>query len=224
MTLRKLLLYILLFTSILAAQNSFSGCAGSKNNADKATIKKWKKKAKDYVKNPLSLKAKEEACEKKIDELEKRVRELMKENADMRAELDNCAEKCQRELRALRNKIDSLQNEYSRIQKAYETVKTATQSPVELTPGLFYRVQVGAYQKFNMNRYLEHTGDNFTGESVDNLNKYLMGKFKNYELAKAFRDDIIKLGIKDAFIVAFNDGKRITTEEAQRLQREGRAR
>ena len=58
--------------------------------------------------------------------------------------------------------------------------------------GLVYRVQVGAYERFDMTRY-QAEGGNFSAESADNLNKYLMGRFRSYNNAQAFRDDIRRI-------------------------------
>jgi len=42
----------------------------------------------------------------------------------------------------------------------------------------------------------------------------MMGNFKDIKNAEAFKDDVRKLGIKDAFVVAYIDGTRVTMEEA----------
>jgi hypothetical protein len=187
--------------------------------AVKAEKKRWKKKAKTYVKNPLALKAREEAFAKELEELQKRLKECQKRNGELQAELDECAQKAAAEIRQYKYKYDSLYNEFKRLSTAYESTRGATtSSDVTTVKGLYYRVQVGAYQKFNMNRHLEYTDESFTGESADNLNKYMMGRFKTYALAEAFRNDIRKLGIKDAWVVAYNDGVRIDIKEAQRIQ------
>lgn len=214
---RYLFYFIFPFILLVLASGTMTSCGGGKKNAD---YKKWKSKAKGYVKNPMALKAKEEGFQKEIENLTRELNECRKKNAECQSELDKLSDKCDREMRALRNRVDSLKNEYGRLNTAYESTKTTTTRP-ELQPGLFYRVQVGAYQKFDMNRHL-NTDDNFVGESVDNMNKYLMGRFKNFKMAEAFCADIKKLGIKDAWVVAFNDGKRIPIKEAQKLQEQGK--
>lgn len=216
---KRYLLYVLFpIFMLVIASGAFTGCGGGKKNAD---YKKWKSKAKGYVKNPMALKAKEEGFQKEIENLTRELNECRKKNAECQSELDRLSDKGDRESRTLRNRVDSLRNEYNRLNTAYEATKITTNRP-EVQPGLFYRVQVGAYQKFNMNRHLSPEDDNFTGESVDNMNKYLMGRFKNFKLAEAFCADIKKLGIKDAWVVAFKDGVRIPIKEAQKLQDQGK--
>ena len=83
--------------------------------------------------------------------------------------------------------------------------------------GLFFRVQVGAFAKpINENVYKD-----FSPISMENLNKglikYMAGYFTVEDKAAIARDQIRQLGFKDAFIVAYCDGKRIPVYEARRL-------
>ena len=177
--------------------------------------KKWKKIAKGYKKNPLALKAKEEAYQKQIEALKQKNNELTERYTELQAELDAAMaanRDCDR-------RIDSARAEFERVQTAYEMQKKRqeTKSVESGTPGLVFRVQVGAYEKFDMSQYSGQTGKNFTGESMGALNKYMMGKFRSYDIAKAFRNDIRKLGIRDAWVVAYNDGVRIEIKRALEL-------
>lgn len=89
--------------------------------------------------------------------------------------------------------------------------------PVNVTPaGIAFKVQVGAYQKFNINQYfteLKKVGY----ENVNGLNKYVIGYFATLEAAKGFEADMKKLGIKDSWLVPYKDGVRITDEEAETI-------
>jgi hypothetical protein len=82
-------------------------------------------------------------------------------------------------------------------------------------------VQIGAYTKFKIDDKLTNTESNFSGETVDGMNKYLIGRFRSFELCEQFRKSIVKLGIKDAWVTAYNDGVRITVTEALRRQKGG---
>jgi hypothetical protein len=222
---------LLLFLICLPLVFTFESCKSSKKG-DKAEIKKWKQKAKYYKKNPLALKAKEEACQNEIAELTKKNTELNKRIQDLDKQLKECEEKYARLQRERDARYDSLVYEFKKLQAALEATKTATvtttdnskpvqpqrdNAPVE--QGILYRVQIGAYQKFKIDDKMANTESNFSGETMDNLNKYLIGRFKSYDLAQAFRRDIIKLGIRDAFVVAYQDGIRISVGEAQKKQR-----
>ena len=240
----KNILYLLIF-ALLTVTVSIGGtsCKSSKKG-DKVEYKKWKKKAKSYVKNPMALKAKEEGCEKQIQELSKKNQELSKRISEIQAELDRCHANAEAELRRKDSRFDSLMYEFKKLQTGYESMKNVTQptdakQPIENNSsgepsgtskntesatgdrGVVYRVQIGAYSKFKIDDKIANTESNFSGETIDNLNKYLVGRFRSYELCEQFRKSIIKLGIKDAFVVAYNDGVRITVQEAVRRQRGG---
>jgi chromosome segregation ATPase len=82
----------------------------------KALKKEWKKKAKEYVKNPLALKAREESFQRQIQNKDQEIEELTKRNRELQeriAELEN-------QLRARQYSIDSLQSEMVRLKAAYK--------------------------------------------------------------------------------------------------------
>lgn len=76
-----------------------------------------------------------------------------------------------------------------------------------IPPGRVYRVQIGAFVKFKPSAdplFAQH----FMAESKDEMNRYTIGMFREEDNAELFRQDIMRMGIKDAWIVAYNDGIR----------------
>ncbi len=176
----------------------------------KALKKEWKKKAKEYVKNPLALKAREESFQRQIQNKDQEIEELTKRNRELQeriAELEN-------QLRARQYSIDSLQSEMVRLKAAYEAEKK--QARLDVMPGLVFKVQIGAFRLFDMRKYAQ---DNpfFEAEALGDINRYTVGRFRDLALAEAFQKDIKRLGIKDAWIVPYKDGVRITMREAKEL-------
>lgn len=55
-------------------------------------------------------------------------------------------------------------------------------------------------------------------ETVNGINKYVVGEFTSTADAIAYRESIAKNGVKDAFVVAFLNNKRITLDEAKKLE------
>jgi hypothetical protein len=175
---------------------------------EKAEKKLWKKKAKTYAKSPLSLRDDLEAVNKQLKDCNAR-------NKDLQAKLvsqENTIDSLQAALSAKIAELSALNTKYDKLQAAYEAQKNVTDKNIQ--PGLIYHVQVGAYVHFDMNQHLVHTDKTFEGENRDGMNKYMMGNFRDLANAEAFRDDIRKLGIKDAFVVPYIDGTRVTIEEA----------
>jgi hypothetical protein len=81
----------------------------------------------------------------------------------------------------------------------------ATNTPTE---GTVYKIQLGLYKKFNINKYFEDL--KYIGyEIVDGKNRYVIGYFNDEQTAQSFVKDVRKMGIKDAFVAKYVDGKRI---------------
>jgi hypothetical protein len=83
--------------------------------------------------------------------------------------------------------------------------------------GVSYSVQIGAYVRMLPVSYFNQAF-HFTGlvnaEQHNGLNKYVTGSFTSYEAAHDSRNNVRNTGITDAFVIAYNNGKRITVQEA----------
>jgi hypothetical protein len=95
---------------------------------------------------------------------------------------------------------------------------------IELSPyytGVFFEVQIGAFENFDLDKYKDGLARLHIDYSGD-LDQYTLGKFRELDMAKDFVQDIRQMGIQDAFIVAKIDGERVTVaealEEAERLR------
>jgi epidermal growth factor receptor substrate 15 len=84
--------------------------------------------------------------------------------------------------------------------------------------GLVYRVQVGAFANpIREDLFREFTP--VTGDKLDNgITRYMAGYFGNRDRASDAQRQIRTLGYKDAFVVAYCDGNRISLAEAKRLE------
>ncbi|WP_300354970.1 hypothetical protein [Fluviicola sp.] len=100
-------------------------------------------------------------------------------------------------------------------------IKKAIPVGVKAPTGLVYRVQVGAFAKpIREDLFKEFTP--VTGEKLDNgITRYLAGYFGNRQKVLDAQQDIRALGYKDAFVVAYCDGKRISLAEARQLEEQG---
>lgn len=176
----------------------------------KALKKEWRKKAQQYVKNPLALKAREESFQRQIQVKDQELEEQARRNRELQARITELED----QLRARQYSIDSLQSEIFRLKAAYEAEKK--QARLDVMPGLVFKVQIGAFRLFDMRKYAQ---DNpfFEAEALGDINRYTVGRFRDLALAEAFQKDIKRLGIRDAWIVPYKDGVRITMKEAKAL-------
>jgi hypothetical protein len=78
--------------------------------------------------------------------------------------------------------------------------------------GIYFRVQIGAYKTFKLNQSASQ-GPLGT-ETEGDIYKYLFGYYSTLEEAEQVKTDFVKMGIKDAWVVGFDNGKRISKEEA----------
>lgn len=79
--------------------------------------------------------------------------------------------------------------------------------------GVFFEVQIGAFEHFNLDQYMQELA-RLKKEEIDVMDKYTLGKFRNFKTAQAFNDDLKKMGIADAFIIGKINGQRVDLNEA----------
>lgn len=109
----------------------------------------------------------------------------------------------------LRDSLELIEQEKIQIGLDYGRILEQT----TLLEGVFFEVQIGAFQYFDLTKYSESfvRMRNDSDEEA-NLNRYTLGRFISYNQAKTFLKDIKKIGIEDAFVVGYIDGERSNIE------------
>jgi hypothetical protein len=112
-------------------------------------------------------------------------------------------------MRVLEQERDSLKNRLETVQSTPQPIVGGNITD----EGLHYEVQIGAFKYFNLHKY-QQGFDHLKNEEADGFDKYTLAKFRSYRESEDFKKDIQRMGIKDAFIVAKLDGKRIDIKQA----------
>ncbi|MBK8948817.1 MAG: PD40 domain-containing protein [Flavobacteriales bacterium] len=99
----------------------------------------------------------------------------------------------------------------------YSDPMAAPAKQVETVKGLFFTVQVGVYSKpVALDKLFNITPLNSEAIAGGRI-RYTTGIFRDLDVVRARREDAVTKGVKDAFITAYLNGKRIPVAEARAL-------
>ncbi len=124
-------------------------------------------------------------------------------------------------IKNLQRTSDSLQNlvnsNNARVSQLEAQLVAANAAAANAKPnsakGYYYRVQLGAYKEYNI-KTKSASDESFSAVTEDSMNKLTLGLFYTLAEADQFKEDVRRMGVKDAYVVPFKDGKRITHKEA----------
>jgi hypothetical protein len=99
----------------------------------------------------------------------------------------------------------------------YNIPGAAPAMQVEAVKGLFFTVQVGVYSKpVPLDKLFNITPLNSELTETAKV-RYTTGRYRNLDAARARKDEAVGLGVKDAFITAYLNGKRIPVRDGALL-------
>ncbi len=168
--------------------------------------KEWKKKAKEYAKNPANLKQfteEKQSAENQVSTLNKKITEMQgaMSSKDARiAELED-------QLSQLRGQLAQARAEIQQLKE------TPVVNPMDFSKGVVFKVQVGAFKNKDLSKYFDNN-PNFGGEVRENEpQRITIGIFRDYWEADQFKKYMREMGVKDAWIVPYKDGQRTDIKE-----------
>ncbi len=200
-----------LFIGILTAGAAFGQMTKAEKKAHKKEMKVWKKRKKsmpnedfkELVEGQITLKANVAAAASDIESLENQVA-------------------------AKDTQIGDLQKQTTRMQAAYQAAQRELDNLKENPPqpaynpelingedfniGVVFKVQVGAFRKMDLEKYAQASKE-FSQEDGEELRKYIIGNFRNYEDANVLKRYLREMGVDDAWIVPYRDGRRVPLKE-----------
>ena len=179
----------------------------------KAEIKAWKKR-KSAMK-PLQLKDLVEENHRLKDQNQKLVEEAKFVREALEAELITLRMRLEgqkdEQRRQIKESLDNLPQLDGLCQDDWATDKHGK----FYIKGLIFKVQIGAYKKRDLRKILEgkKTQGVFEQEQLKGINMYTLGHFRDYWKANQFKKELRAMGLKDAWVVPFKEGKRVPLKE-----------
>jgi hypothetical protein len=194
---RLILLFCLAL--IFSASQSFA-------QLSKKEKKEWKKKAKEYSKNPANLK-------QLIEEKQTADNEVSTLNQKVTTLQSSVAEKDSR----ITELEDQLAQNRSQLTAARAELTQLKENPVvnsmDFSKGVVFKVQIGAFKNKNLTKYFENN-PNFGGEAKEGEpQRITIGIFRDYWEADTFKKYMREMGVKDAWIVPYRDGQRVEIKD-----------
>lgn len=80
--------------------------------------------------------------------------------------------------------------------------------PEAMVDGVVFKVQIGAFKERSMSEDLD-TSVNLDINNEGDLLQVVVGQFRDYYKADKLKKDLRAMGVKDAYIVPYKDGKRV---------------
>jgi len=162
--------------------------------------KEWKKKAKTMVKNP-------EAYKSLVEENASLKSQLSTANRDLEYAESQLLDK-EEELAEITRRLQSTQSELMAARKAANEAPKASSTPMDMS-GLVFKVQIGAFKNKDLSKYFENSPFFTGGDTRDGMQAITLGYFRDYWEADRFKKYLREMGVKDAWIVPFQDGQRV---------------
>ena len=174
--------------------------------------KKERKRLKKEKKKQLKAMKKMSAADFQAQQDEQK--ELMTKASSLESELSSVKSELSQkdgQVKQLEDKVRKLEKELteakSTLPEQPQNVPMASNEDGQYDQGLVFRVQIGAYQNQSLAEY--DTSENFNEErGPDNMQMYTLGNFRDYWEADKFKKYLRAMGVKDAWIVPYEDGQR----------------
>jgi hypothetical protein len=173
----------------------------------KAEKKEWKKKAKEYAKNPANLKnltEQKQVADTDNSALKAQVTTLNSQISDKNANIADLED----QISKLRSELTSTKAQLTQLKET-----PPPPSPMDFSKGVVFKVQIGAFKNKDLSKYFENN-PNFGGEATDKgEQRFTIGVFRDYWEADKFKKYMRDMGVKDAWIVPFKDGQRVDIKD-----------
>lgn len=167
--------------------------------------KEWKKKAKEYAKNPANLKQltdDKQTADATVTTLNQKVSQLQSSVSEKDSKIAS-----------LEDQLSELRGQLTAANTELTSLKENPAASMDFSKGVVFKVQIGAFKNKNLAKYFENN-PNFGGEAKDKEpQKLTIGVFRDYWEADTFKKYMREMGVKDAWIVPYQDGQRVEIKD-----------
>lgn len=168
--------------------------------------KEWKKKAKEYAKNPANLKSFVEAKQTADGQVSSLTAELNQLKSTV-ADKDTRLAELEDQLARTRGDLTSAKAELAQLKENPPT------HSLDYSKGVVFKVQIGAFKNKDLSKYFENN-PNFGGEKAETgEQKITIGLFRDYWEADTFKKYLREMGVSDAWIVPYKDSQRVEIKD-----------
>lgn len=110
--------------------------------------------------------------------------------------------------------------------KTKTIAETVGRTEVEATDlnsveGLLYSVQIGVFKTIPTADKIHNLNPIYKEQTSSGFIRLTTGIFNSYESARSEKNKIVNIGINDAFVVAYQNGKRLSLDEARKIEKQG---
>ncbi|MEJ7643102.1 MAG: Ezrin/radixin/moesin family protein [Chryseolinea sp.] len=167
--------------------------------------KEWKKKAKQFAKNPSTL--------KQLTEDKQVADNTVSDQTQKLTQMQGTITEKDTKIASLEDELSQMRSQLTASQAELEQLKQAPANSMDFSKGVVFKVQIGAFKNKNLAKYFDNN-PNFGGEAKDGEpQKLTIGIFRDYWEADTFKKYMREMGVKDAWIVPYKEGQRVEIKD-----------
>ena len=169
-----------------------------------------KQEAKEWKKTKKAMSTEEfKAIVDQNTALQQQVNQLSADLTSSQSELQQKRE----DVAVLQGKVQNLEQDLAEAQVIDVSTGVASSGNTKVSKGVLFKVQIGAFRNKDLSKYFG-ASENFGGEvDSDGTQRYTLGNFKDYWQADKFKKYLREMGVKDAWIVPYKDGRRVPMKD-----------
>lgn len=131
--------------------------------------------------------------------------------SNLESERDEAVKKAKAKNKAIKNLEEELAQAKAEVAAMESKDGNGESNDDNLEKGVVFKVQIGAFRDSKLQKIVDQS--NWAEEDSDGMRKFTIGAFRDYWTADSFKKYLRKMGVKDAWIVAYEDNVRRDIKE-----------